>query len=156
MPEQDPQRPGRQQRPDSRLTAGVPPASSVLEEPVAYRTWILTLPAGMELLNSNDRDGHWARRKRVTKALREAAGWLARDRQIPPLQRAHILAVYEPPDRRRRDPGNLYPSFKACIDGIVDAGILPNDDAKHLDGPDPRLGGIHPRGRLVLHITELP
>jgi hypothetical protein len=109
----------------------------------------------MELLNANDRDGHWARRKRVTAALREGAGWLARTGRVPALQRAHILAVYEPPDRRRRDPANLYPSFKACIDGLVDAGVLPDDDAAHLDGPDMRIGDVCRGGRLILCLTEV-
>ena len=114
------------------------------------------MPAGMDLLNANDRDGHWARRSRITTGLRQIAGWTARAQGVPPLQRAHILAVYEPPDKRKRDAANLYPSFKACIDGIVtDAGVLPDDDAAHLDGPDMRIGKKHPRGRLVLHITEV-
>lgn len=119
------------------------------------RTWVIEMPAGMELLNSNHR-GHWRRLSRLTKDLRETAGWAARVARVPPLQRAHILAVYLPPDRRRRDPSNLYPSFKACIDGLVDARVLPDDDAKHLDGPDMRLGPVAPLGRLVLTITELP
>lgn len=115
------------------------------------------MPAGMELLNSNDRDSHWGRRKKVTEALREAAGWKARQLRIPPLQRAHILAEYQPPDRRRRDPANLYPSVKACVDGIcLDAKVLADDDAEHLDGPDMRLGDVFPLGRLVLVLTELP
>ena len=119
------------------------------------RTITIALPSGMELLNANDRDGHWARRKRVTAALREGAGWLARTGRVPALQRAHILAVYEPPDRRRRDPANLYASFKACIDGLVDAGVLPDDDAAHLDGPDMRIGDVCRGGRLILCLTEV-
>ena len=121
------------------------------------RTWTLTLPAGMQLLNANDRDAHWGRRKKLTDSLRQTAAWLARQQRIPLLERAHVLAVYQPPDKRKRDPGNWYPSYKACIDGIVtDAGILPGDDAKYLDGPDPRLGEPYPGGRIVLVITELP
>ena|SRR5215475_3228707 len=119
------------------------------------RLWIIALPAGIELLNSNDRDGHWARRKRVTENLRITTGWLARSARMPALQRAHVVAVYEPPDRRRRDPANLYPSFKACVDGLVDAGVLPDDDSAHLDGPDARIGTVCPGGRIVLHVREL-
>jgi len=119
------------------------------------RTFTIAMPAGMELLNANDRDGHWARRRRVTAALRESAGWLARCQRIPPLSRAHVLAVYEPPDRRRRDAANLYPSVKACVDGLIDAGMLPDDDSAHLDGPDMRIGGTCRGGRLVLYVTEL-
>jgi crossover junction endodeoxyribonuclease RusA len=120
------------------------------------RSWTVELPPGMDLLNSNDRDGHWARRKRITEALRAAAGWAARQQKIPPLERAAIVAVYEPPDRRRRDPQNWQPSFKACVDGLVDARVLPDDDSRHLDGPDPRLGEVCKGGRIVLHITEVP
>ena len=80
----------------------------------------------------------------------------ARAARVPRLERAHVLAEYQPPDGRRRDPANWYPSFKACIDGLIDAGVLPDDDAAHLDGPDMRLGEPYPKGRLVLTVTELP
>ena len=142
-----------------RAAVGIPAGSAtpgLLPAGPEPRTWTIEMPAGMDLLNANDRDGHWARRQRITTGLRQIAGWTARAQNIPPLQRAHILAVYEPPDRRKRDAGNLYPSFKACIDGIVtDAGVLPDDDSTHLDGPDMRIGEKFPRGRLVLHITEV-
>jgi hypothetical protein len=41
-------------------------------------------------------------------------------------------------------------------DGLVDAGVLPDDDAAHLDGPDMRIGDVCHGGRLVLHLTETP
>jgi crossover junction endodeoxyribonuclease RusA len=141
-----------------RVPGKTPAGASGTHSPPAGstgRTFTIALPAGMELLNANDRDSHWARRRRITGALREAAAWLARQQRIPALPRARILGVYEPPDRRRRDPANLYPSFKACVDGLVDAGVLLDDDAAHLDGPDMRLGEACRQGRLVLHITEL-
>ena len=116
------------------------------------RTWRIVLPAGMDLLNANHRT-HWARKARVTRVIRQAAAWCSFE--VPLLQRAHVEGVYEPPDKRRRDPANLYPSFKAAIDGLVDAGVLPDDDSAHLVGPDMRLGPVHPGGRLVLIVTEL-
>lgn len=138
------------------MTAPMTPVSVAGAAGTGPRTWRIEMPAGMDLLNSNDRDGHWARRKRITAALRETAGWLARVQKIPTLQRAHVLALYEAPDKRKRDPANWYPSFKACVDGLVsDAGILPGDDSRYLDGPDMRLGEPFKRGRLVLIITEL-
>ena len=117
------------------------------------RQWTITLPPGLPLLNANDRDGHWARRKRLAAALRETTGWLARVQRIPRLGHVHIAAVYEPPDRRRRDPANWQPSFKACVDGLVDAGVVADDDASHVTGPDPRLGPVCRGGRIVLVIT---
>lgn len=119
------------------------------------RTWTVVMPCGIQLLNANDRR-HWRAKARITANLRTTAAWSARVAHVPHINRAHILAVIEPPDRRRRDPANAYPSVKACVDGLVDAGVLPDDDAAHLDGPDMRLGEVHPGGRIVLHITELP
>jgi len=122
---------------------------------MAARTWRIELPAGMPLLNANHRT-HWRRKAERTRAIRQAAMLHARSALVPQLERAHVTGIYEPPDRRRRDPANLYPSFKAAIDGaLVDAGVLPDDDSTHLDGPDMRLGPVHPGGRLVLVITEL-
>lgn len=118
------------------------------------RTFTVELPPGLPLLNANRRV-HWRVRHERTKAIREAAYLLAQG-QVPPLARAHVVGEYRPPDRRRRDVANLYPSFKAAIDGaLVDAGVLPDDSDRYLIGPDMRCGDVEPGGRLVLHITEL-
>lgn len=119
------------------------------------RTWTIEMPAGMELLNANQRL-HWAPKARITKALRDAAYILARKQRIPRLERARIVCVYEPPDRRERDALNWADSAKACVDGICgDAGVLINDSSKYLDGPYMEIGEVYPKGRLVLHITEI-
>ncbi|WJV48932.1 hypothetical protein [Streptomyces flavofungini] len=68
----------------------------------------------------------------------------------------HIIGVLHPQNRQRRDPANWYPSFKACVDGLVDQGILEDDDHTRVVGPDMRLGHVVEGARLVLHIRELP
>lgn len=118
------------------------------------RTWTIALPAGTRLLNANERL-HWATKARITRQLRDTTCWLARQQKIPALLCARIIAEYRPVDRRRRDPANLYPAVKAAVDGLVDAGVLPDDDARHLVGPDMRLGEVIARGQLLLHITEI-
>jgi len=95
-------------------------------------------------------------RDELKASLRLLAHHAAKRQRIPRIDRAHILAVYQPPDNRRRDPANLYPSVKAVVDGIVDAGVLDDDSAAYLGGPDMRLGQLCHRGRLVLVITERP
>lgn len=97
-------------------------------------TWDLT--AG-QILTANQRH-HWTRRSRLTKALRSRAYWNARHHDIPALGQVRITATVAWPDRRRRDVHNLMPTFKALVDGLVDAGVIPDDDDKHLTGPDPR------------------
>lgn len=127
---------------------------------ITARSWVIEMPR-MRLLNSNHRVHHMTR-YRLTRALRDAACLKARTSGVPRLNRAHVLAVYVPPTRRRVDPANYYPSVKAAIDGLRDAGVLIDDDAAHLDGPDMRLGDVERTenrkshiGRLVLTITEL-
>jgi len=102
----------------------------------------ITIPAPCEWLNSNDRRHRMAHAK-LTKAWREAA-WAA-CRNIGPLNwPVTITAHVFKPRGGRYDPGNLYPTAKACLDGIVDAGLIPDDDHKHVTGPDMRHGGKGP------------
>jgi hypothetical protein len=132
------------------------------------RTWTVELPP-MELLNANQRIHRQAAAK-ATRLIREKTGWTVFAAKVPKLQRAHILVELRFWEARRRDPANWAPSIKAAIDGVVDAGVLEDDDATHLDGPDIRLGRIDTGlayatsvtgkrvrlARMVLHITELP
>jgi hypothetical protein len=74
---------------------------------------------------------------------------------VPHLERVHIIGVLHPKDRQRRDPANWYPSFKACIDGLVDQGVLDDDDHTRVVGPDMRIGPVVEGARLVLHIRDL-
>jgi crossover junction endodeoxyribonuclease RusA len=127
-------------------------------------SFTVTLPAGLPLLNANRRVHHRIRYER-TKAIRAAAMEAVADHQ--PLmtalagakpaalyQRAHIFGILRPPSARRADPANWYPSFKAAVDGLVDAGLLDDDDHTRLLGPDMRLGTKVRGGQLVLVISD--
>ncbi|MFF8990064.1 hypothetical protein ACF09H_08980 [Streptomyces sp. NPDC014983] len=116
------------------------------------RRFRVALPPRLLLLNSNQRLHHH-RRADITRVLRRAA-WAA-SRAVPHLERAHIVGVLHPEDRQRRDPANWYPSFKACVDGLVDQGVLDDDDHTRVIGPDMRIGHVVAGSRLVLHIREL-
>ncbi|MBP8536113.1 hypothetical protein [Streptomyces sp. MK37H] len=131
----------------------------------APRTYTVTLKTGLKLLNANQRP-HYRQRAERTAALRAAAmeavsespalmTALAAAKPQPLFQRAHILGVLHPPTNGRRDPANWYPSFKAAVDGLVDAGLLEDDDHTRVLGPDMRLGSVVKGGQLVLHIREL-
>lgn len=87
---------------------------------------------------------------RTATALRLAeSGW-----DLTPYDRpVRITAHVWKPRGGRYDPGNLYPTAKACLDGIVDAGLLTDDDWKHVIGPDMRHGGKGPEA-LVITITQ--
>jgi crossover junction endodeoxyribonuclease RusA len=119
------------------------------------RTWTVELPAGMELLSMNGRQ-HWSEQRRRGAELRKAAWATAKAIKIPPLAAALITVTYQPPDKRRRDHDNIpAQSGKHCIDGIVDAGILPDDCPPYVAGISYAIGNPHPGGRLVLTLTEV-
>lgn len=73
--------------------------------------------------------GHYGRAAKA-KEWRTAFHWLAVQAKIPPLKTATVDVYQECRDKRRPDPGSIYPAFKSALDGIVDAGVLKDD------GPD--------------------
>lgn len=109
---------------------------------------------GCGLLNANQRL-HWSTKAKRTRGWRNATTWHAIARSLPRgLDRVHIVAVVRWPDKRRRDVHNVMPTIKACIDGLVDYGLIPDDNDKHLIGPDLRVGPVLPRGeRLRVELT---
>lgn len=138
--------------------------TALLEPPTTTNHFTIHLPAGLELINSNQSQNP-RRRARIAKALRAAAMEACMEHQPmrealtaanpgPVFQRAHIIGVLHPEDLRRRDPANWYPSFKAAVDGIVDAGVLEDDDHTRVVGPDMRLGAMVRGSQLVLHIAQ--
>lgn len=129
------------------------------------RRFTITLPAGLTLINSNQRLHYRQKAERTARIRTAAMEAVTEDRTLmaalatakpgPLMHRAHILGVVHPISRRRADPANLYPSFKAAVDGLVDAGVLEDDDHTHVLGPDMRLGHVVRGGQLVLHLREL-
>jgi hypothetical protein len=108
-------------------------------------------------LNSNMRL-HRMTEAKLTKAWREQAAAAAltafQNNGLLPTP-VHIFARVWKPRGGRYDPGNLYPTAKACVDGLVDAGLLVDDDHTRVIGPDMRHGGIGlPRLLLFVEVPE--
>lgn len=109
-----------------------------------------------DLISANDRL-HFRVQARLTKAWREA-GEKAIDAlgtHRPIYSRAHIVIGYRFPTNHRREVANLQPTSKALVDGLIDAGVLPDDSDDYCTGPDNRR--IRPNGTplVVITITEL-
>ncbi|MCX4677648.1 hypothetical protein OG413_20465 [Streptomyces sp. NBC_01433] len=131
-------------------------SATIAALPGAGRSWTLLMPYG-ELLSSNDRLHHMAE-YRTKKRLRQEAELTTRARRLPRLERAAVYYVLHPrPVQRKRDPGNWAPSAKAYVDGLVDAGLLPDDHSAHLAGPYPEMGPPVPTGgaRMSLVVVEI-
>lgn len=117
----------------------------------------IDLPWAVPPLSANDRGAHWAKRARKIREVREATYWLAKQAKVPASQRVQVELHYQPKVRRRRDNENLAPTAKACTDGLVDAGVVPDDADEFVQRYGPV---IHPvvkgePGRLWMVVTVL-
>lgn len=100
----------------------------------------LDLPWDRPPLTANQRM-HWAAKANITRAVRGTGYVLARNAKAPTTTRLTVTLHYQPRDHRRRDRHNLWPTVKALVDGLVDAGLVPDDDTDHVSTPEPV---IHP------------
>lgn len=110
-----------------------------------------------KLLSANDKM-HWAARARLTKQLRQWGYLLGREGQGVArlhLTRARVEFEFAYPDRRRRDRHNLAPTVKAFMDGLIDAGLLPDDSDRFLDGPHTVIADRLAAGRLGVPMYEV-
>lgn len=57
--------------------------------------------------------------------------------------------------KRRRDRDNAMGSLKAVYDGIVDAGLVEDDDQEHMERAEPRLLVDRSCPRIMLDITRI-
>lgn len=87
--------------------------------------WNVKLPFKRPPLNANQRL-HWANRARMNAQVREAAAYLIKG-VVPPCGRVKVRLLWCVSDMRRRDPSNVMPTQKAVVDGLVDAGVVPDD-----------------------------
>lgn len=117
-------------------------------------TITVDIPSAM-WLSSNHRH-HWRAKASRTAEIRLLARYAARD-LAPVAWPANCDVSVGLPTARRFDPHNSAPSLKACLDGIVDAGVLPDDSSDHIPAttfrrdPEPT-----PRGRYRLTIRLEP
>ena len=71
------------------------------------------------------------------------------------LPRARIVVTFRFPDLRRREVSNLYPFVaKPIVDGLVDARIVPDDDDRHVIGPDMRRDLTRGPHRITITLAD--
>lgn len=106
-------------------------------------------------LTLNQRHHHKAKARLVAE-IRRAAGWATKALKLGHHDHVSVQLHYRPGDARRRDPENLVATQKPAIDGLVDAGLIDDDDPLHLTWWAP---AIHPepgkrRLWLAIHLPE--
>jgi hypothetical protein len=110
---------------------------------------VLMIPAPCSLLNANHRR-HWRVKARMVKAWRRAAAGEAGVGSPIPTPVHVTVIVHRHHNRGYYDAGNYAPTAKAVLDGIVDAGVLPDDRNAYVIGPDLRAGEPWPAGGVTV------
>ena len=105
-------------------------------------TWHLTLPFTRPPLSLNDRS-HWAVKARTTREIRNATAVLARAKGVAHCARIAVELHYQQKVARPIDGENAYPTIKAAVDGLRDAGVVDDDDTTRVE-----------HHGLVLHAPE--
>lgn len=104
-------------------------------------------------LNANQRL-HWAAKSKLTRDVRDTAAFKAKSAGVPEVDHVSVRLVWVVTDKRRRDTDNTYPTFKAMCDGLVDAGIVPDDTPQFMTKLAPQIR-YEPGGtaRIELEVT---
>ena len=124
-----------------------------------WETATLNLPYERPPLTANQRM-HWAEKARITKRIRNDVAWLMKSAKLKrnplePGQKLHVQLTYTPKTNRRRDTDNLWPTLKAICDGLVDAGLVPDDTPEFMDKPQPIINPANKRcrNRISIQLT---
>lgn len=88
------------------------------------------VPPTAPLSLNEERTMHWAAVRRRTHPWRNTTWALAVKAKLKRQVDGHacvVTVVLPVADKRRRDPANFYPTVKAVVDGLVMAGVWPDD-----------------------------
>ena len=96
-------------------------------------TWVIELHGSRPWTANAERRWHHMERAKKVKDMREAFGWLAKAEKVSTMTEVDITATPLAINRKNMmDVGACFPAVKAAIDGLVDVGVLPDDDPRYL------------------------
>lgn len=93
-------------------------------------------------LSMNETNLHWAVRRARTDPWKHLAWATATNAGLAQALNAMpcvVTVVIPVPDKRRRDPHNYAPVSKAVVDGLVKAGVWPDDNPRYVTVTEPKL-----------------
>ena len=81
--------------------------------------------------NAERSGNRWARAA-TTKEWREAFTWIAKRERVPKMRWLNVTVQPVQKRGRLQDTAACNPSAKAAIDGLVDAGVVPDDTGDYV------------------------
>lgn len=94
-------------------------------------TYILTYSKRPLTTNAERSGNRWGRAAH-TREWRDAFAWIAKRERVPRMRWINVTVQPYQKRGRLQDTAACNPSVKAAIDGLVDAGIIPDDSGEYV------------------------
>ncbi len=97
---------------------------------------------------------HWTHKAKITKTEQELAYYTilnTKNKDIEKFKECNIFFEIEFKSKNRRDPDNCL--IKNFLDGIVKAGIIPDDNSKYVKEITIRCLTGQEEDKIIIHIT---
>lgn len=125
-------------------------------DPPVWEVVVLAPDGRVWSVNQDRQENRYARARHV-RQVRSDAFWQAKAEKVPALGRIRLDVDVYVTRPNAADPPNYAggSTVKAAVDGLVDAGVVPNDTGRHVDMRRVRMRAKGPGGlaRVVLTIT---
>lgn len=95
---------------------------------------------------------HWREQRRRSAIIRSTVNLTTRNLHLGEHHHVTVRLHFATGDNRRRDQDNLVATLKPAIDGLVDAGLIPDDTPDHITWWSPEIHNGHGARRLWLEI----
>lgn len=100
-------------------------------------------------LTSNRQPRNVYAKNRIVQEIQKKTVELTK--HFPPMKRIRVHVTWWVNVKRKRDTDNLQPTLKPIYDGLVKAGIVPDDSPKFMDKPQPQIVLVD-RERMRAHL----
>ena len=80
---------------------------------------------------------------------------IVREQKIQPVDQVKVTYEFCFKDKKRRDPDNYAASAKMLQDGLVKAGILPDDNFNHVHELTIKRGETNKHPHILIHLLEV-
>lgn len=122
-------------------------------------SFVIVIPIPGKMLSANKMIATMGMRYQkasATRKLRRLAKEAVQDAGIDtmPWGACAVRATFVYPTKRRRDPDGAITSLKAAYDGIVDSGLVPDDDYEHMEREKPSFFIDKNNPCVILEITR--
>ncbi|GCL71776.1 hypothetical protein PN4B1_16810 [Paenibacillus naphthalenovorans] len=97
---------------------------------------------------------HFMKRAKLKEKWENIVSKACMEYGVMPIQKASITLEFWFPDKRRRDPDNYSFSAKFLLDGLVKAGVLPDDSFNEITELRIIKGGVSKPQHILIHLHE--